>query len=292
VREGVADGGVGWREGAAPVNVLLCRRGEPECEWQQGSKARHAGPLLLGPNLPAHTPPNPPRLEEINESRQGMVHRVRVAEKEKDALEVEKLAAEAFLAKERECLVTQGTLAQVFVRDAKVRGAWSGGWFEGGGGSGASKRGHLPRAPNAWGMGLTQCDDALCPCPGGPRWGVTRAQALKGLCAHIHIHVHVDGRLCVRMCVCARLQRNVEKIEANMAALAQKLDYEKAKFAEYSAVLQEHEKAHGVAAKEHAAIARALERATEEFKEFERKDIKFRCVAGGAQGGRGGEGEG
>lgn len=60
------------------------------------------------------------QLEELNDKRQGMVQRVKIAERERDALEGEKAAAEAYLAKERECLGTQSVLAQVFVKDSKV----------------------------------------------------------------------------------------------------------------------------------------------------------------------------
>jgi structural maintenance of chromosome 4 len=59
-------------------------------------------------------------LEELNERRQGIVARVKIAERERDALESEKAAAEAYLAKEQECIEAQSELSQVFTRDAQV----------------------------------------------------------------------------------------------------------------------------------------------------------------------------
>ena len=60
------------------------------------------------------------RLEEINEKRQGLVQRLKIVEKERNALETEKVAAEAYLAKQRESLECQRTIFHVFVRDGQV----------------------------------------------------------------------------------------------------------------------------------------------------------------------------
>lgn len=60
------------------------------------------------------------RLEEINEKRQGMVQRLKIVEKERDALETEKVAAEAYLAKQRESLECQRMIFHVFVKDGQV----------------------------------------------------------------------------------------------------------------------------------------------------------------------------
>ena len=49
-----------------------------------------------------------------------MVQRVKIAEHERDSLEDEKTAAEAYLAKEREYLGHQSVLAQVFAHNAEV----------------------------------------------------------------------------------------------------------------------------------------------------------------------------
>jgi len=57
-------------------------------------------------------------LEALNEARQSMVNRLKIAERERDGLESEKLAAEAYLEKERECLEAKRLLAEVFVLDA------------------------------------------------------------------------------------------------------------------------------------------------------------------------------
>eukprot|EP00887_Chlorella_sp_A99_P001225 scaffold14.g1225.t1 len=128
-------------------------------------------------------------LEQLNEARQSMVARVKIAERERDGLEGEKDAAEAYLAKERACLGHKSTLAQVFARSAKT---------------------------------------------------------------------------------------NVAKIEANLAQLQEKLEHERAKFAQYEATLKEHEARYNGVNGEHQAIAKKLEQANAEFKEFERKDIKYR----------------
>jgi structural maintenance of chromosome 4 len=129
------------------------------------------------------------RLEELNERRQGMVQRVKIAERERNGLEAEKMAAEAYMSKELESLEAQSMLAQVFVKDA---------------------------------------------------------------------------------------QYNVGKIEANIGTLDEKLSHEKAKCAEFNAALEVHERRYNTVAAEHASIQRELEAATGEFKEFERKDIKYR----------------
>ena len=71
------------------------------------------------PHPPAHLLA-PFRLEGLNEARQGLLQRVRIAERERDALSGDKEAAEAFLAKERQCLGHQSTLAQVLMRRAQV----------------------------------------------------------------------------------------------------------------------------------------------------------------------------
>ncbi|GAB4818756.1 hypothetical protein N2152v2_005802 [Parachlorella kessleri] len=59
------------------------------------------------------------RLEELNEKRQGMVQRVKIAEKERDGLEAEKTNAEAYLTKQRECLAAHSMVAQVNVSCCK-----------------------------------------------------------------------------------------------------------------------------------------------------------------------------
>jgi len=42
----------------------------------------------------------PCSLEEVNDTRQGMIQRLKIAEKEKDALESKKAEAELFLSKQ------------------------------------------------------------------------------------------------------------------------------------------------------------------------------------------------
>lgn len=61
------------------------------------------------------------RLEEFGEARAGLVARVKIAEKEREALEADKLAAEAYLDKEREARSHQRVLAHTFEHMAKVR---------------------------------------------------------------------------------------------------------------------------------------------------------------------------
>lgn len=129
------------------------------------------------------------KLEELNERRQGMVQRVKIAERERDGLEAEKTAAEAYIDKEIECLEAQSILAQLFSRDAKI---------------------------------------------------------------------------------------NVDKIQGNISTLEEKLAHEKAKCAEYTADLEVHEAKYNSVSKEYAGIQKELETASSDFKEFERKDIKYR----------------
>lgn len=46
---------------------------------------------------------------------------------------------------------------------------------------------------------------------------------------------------CPTACPAAPLQRNVEKIESNLARLEERLAHEKEKFREYDVVLKQHE---------------------------------------------------
>ncbi|KAK2077533.1 hypothetical protein QBZ16_004378 [Prototheca wickerhamii] len=129
------------------------------------------------------------RLEEFGEARAGLVARVKIAEKEREALEADKLAAEAYLDKEREARSHQRVLAHTFEHMAK---------------------------------------------------------------------------------------KNVQKIEANVAKLEEKLAHERAKSGDYKSTLAEHEKRFEAATAGHAAVAAELESVTERFREYERKDIAFR----------------
>ncbi|RMZ56099.1 hypothetical protein APUTEX25_004523 [Auxenochlorella protothecoides] len=129
------------------------------------------------------------RLETLGEARAGLVARLKIAEREREALEADKLAAEAWLDKEREACAAQRLLSHVLAHQA---------------------------------------------------------------------------------------QMNVDKIQGNQASLEGKLAYEREKLGQYSAVLEEHEARYDAACKEHAGMAAALERANEEFKEYERKDIAYR----------------
>ena len=63
------------------------------------------------------------RLEELSEARQGVVARVKAAERERDALEGAKAVAEAYLGKDRECTAAQATIFQIFIRDGQVQRA-------------------------------------------------------------------------------------------------------------------------------------------------------------------------
>ena len=71
-------------------------------------------------------------------------------------------------------------------------------------------------------------------------------------------------------------QANVVSLEASTGELTSRLEHERAKHSEYTTTLAETEARHAAAAKEHGVIAGELEVAREEFKEFERKDIKAR----------------
>jgi structural maintenance of chromosome 4 len=58
-------------------------------------------------------------LEELNELRSGQVNRLKLVEKERDALGVGKREAEDFMAKERELAANKSVLYQVFIADAR-----------------------------------------------------------------------------------------------------------------------------------------------------------------------------
>ncbi len=64
--------------------------------------------------------PSPRRLEELSEARQGMVARVKAGEREREGLEGAKAAAEAYLARDRECTATHAAIYQLFMRDGQV----------------------------------------------------------------------------------------------------------------------------------------------------------------------------
>ena len=81
------------------------------------------------------------RLEALNEARQGQVNRVKIAEKEREGLEGEKLAAEAYLHKDAERLGTQSKIFQRFMHDGQVRHACQSG-------AGCSTQGM--RLPQPW----------------------------------------------------------------------------------------------------------------------------------------------
>ena len=60
------------------------------------------------------------RLEALNEARQGQVNRVKIVEKEREGLEGEKMAAEAYIHKDAERLGTQSKIFQRFMSDGQV----------------------------------------------------------------------------------------------------------------------------------------------------------------------------
>ena len=59
------------------------------------------------------------QLEELNETRQGQVNRLKLVEKERDVLEETKGEAETFMAKERELSKHKSILYQMFILEAK-----------------------------------------------------------------------------------------------------------------------------------------------------------------------------
>ena len=128
-------------------------------------------------------------LEELNEKRSGQVNRLKLVEKEKDVLDDARREAEAFMAKERECLRHKTIAYQMYVKDATD---------------------------------------------------------------------------------------NVAKIAESVADLNGKLEEEKAKSAEYDKAVDELEVVVKTHATELNTLKNELDRATKEFAEFERKDIKHR----------------
>ncbi|KAL4452508.1 hypothetical protein ABPG75_008170 [Micractinium tetrahymenae] len=74
----------------------------------------------------------------------------------------------------------------------------------------------------------------------------------------------------------AKAKATVEQIESSVAKLQDKLAKEREKHAKYDVELKEHEQRYNKVNGEHQAIATELEKATAEFKEFERKDTKYR----------------
>ena len=49
----------------------------------------------------------------MNDTRQGLVQRLKIVERERDGLEDARIAAEAYMEKERECTEAQCTIYQV-----------------------------------------------------------------------------------------------------------------------------------------------------------------------------------
>ena len=76
--------------------------------------------MLLSHALGYDLPSDQCRLEILNEARQGQVNRVKIAEKEREGLEGEKIAAEAYLHKDAERLGTQSKIFQRFMHDGQL----------------------------------------------------------------------------------------------------------------------------------------------------------------------------
>eukprot|EP00884_Botryococcus_braunii_P019465 jgi/Botrbrau1/6201/Bobra.0344s0041.1 len=129
------------------------------------------------------------RLEELNERRQGHVQRVKIAEKEREALEGPRATAELYMTKDAEAKSAKSSLFQFFIRQGRI---------------------------------------------------------------------------------------NLEQINVNIKALEGKLAHEKAKFQDFSKDMKETQKRFEAESVEHTRIQTELERAHEDFKSFERKDIKLR----------------
>jgi structural maintenance of chromosome 4 len=117
------------------------------------------------------------------------VHRLKITEKERDALESAKTEAESYLQKEQQLLRWQGTLHQIFLH---------------------------------------------------------------------------------------KIEGNLAKIGVTKTELEAKLAHEKEKYVEYNKGLEEKETLYTTCTQEHGAIQAELTRTDQEFKEFERKDIKYR----------------
>lgn len=56
-------------------------------------------------------------LDELQETRQGMVNRLKIAERERDGLEAAKKAAEAYMAKEIECAQSKRLLSSIYIQN-------------------------------------------------------------------------------------------------------------------------------------------------------------------------------
>lgn len=72
------------------------------------------GAWIFAGSLVRESPQHVCRLEEMNESRQSMVQRLKIVERERDGLEGARAAAEAYLDKERECTTALCTIYQVW----------------------------------------------------------------------------------------------------------------------------------------------------------------------------------
>lgn len=60
------------------------------------------------------------QLEQVSESRQGMVARVKLVERERDALEDDKLLAESYLSKQRDMHVHKAKVAKLYMHAGQV----------------------------------------------------------------------------------------------------------------------------------------------------------------------------
>ena len=179
------------------------------------------------------------RLEELNEARQGVVERVKAAEKERAGLEGAKAVAEAYLGKQRECTASEAAIFQIFIRDGQVNHIGS------------------PYQPS-----VSCLDHAL----GCMVWTVLKttetcsSQAmhlfdclvvllLRMFCGchvlswcmflseQLHHATSVYGPPPGSMCA-SLMQRNIDKIAGNLAELEAKLKHEQDKHAAYSADLK------------------------------------------------------
>lgn len=237
------------------------------------------------------------RLEALSERRQSMVQRVKAAQKERDNLAGDKEAAEGYLAKERECLGAQSVLAQVLASKAKVRGigswlagCWDLDWRRRPQCPGCCQSRHLS-LPSPLQHNVEKIESNVARLE--ERLGHEKAKfAQYDVVLKEHEARCARGRWwsCVGGCSGGELGgRGVggqrESTDGRQAACKRRQPAsQRACAARPPSPARSYNAVNG----EYQAIAAELEAATGEFKEFERKDIKYRCgYSGGCLGWRG-----
>ncbi len=193
------------------------------------------------------------QLEEVSETRQGMVARVKLVERERDGLEDDKLLAESYLTKQRDMHVHKAKVAQLYIHAGQVCGCGWGCFVEKGGGC------NMVVLHEYLDEHVVQyirercvfCCHATCnelcinaACVGLPifiymsMYTPLLCHALSPTHTHTHAHIHTHAL------TPQTPQENITTIDTSITKLNEKLQYEKDKAKEANGALEQAEQAY------------------------------------------------